>query len=136
MSEEKMIWQSDAIEPEIDFGDEIRITSTSGIQEDGLYMLLFDNRNVQPPQARQLCARVYQDIRHITRQPAGQLVLSVANPGYPELNEEVDEAQFLSLWRIAGRVSVVKRNDRGFRTMGGHLPAASGASTAGARKFE
>ncbi len=129
MSEEKMIWQSDAMEPVIDFGDEIRITPTDGIPEDGLYMVLLDNRNVQPPQARRMCASVYRDIRRITRHPTGRLALSVANPGYPELNEEVDEAQFLSLWRVAGHVSVVKRNGRGFRSMGGGCPLSSVVSS-------
>lgn len=126
---EKMIWQSDAMEPVIDFGDEIRIMPTDGIPEDGLYMVLLDNQDVQPPQARRLCAPVYRDIRRITRQSTGRLTLSVANPGYSELNEEVEEAQFLSLWRVAGRVSVVQRNGRGFRSMGGRPLAAQAVAS-------
>lgn len=135
MIEEKTIWQSDAMEPVIDFGDEIHIMPTDGIPEDGLYMVLLDNQNIQPPQARRLCAPVYRDIRRIARQPTGRLALSVANSGYPELNEEVDEAQFLSLWRVAGLVTVVKRNGRGFRTMGSTLPTSVVSSLDAAEEF-
>lgn len=43
-----MIWQSDAMAPVIDFGDEIRIMPTDGIPGDSLHMVLLDGRNVQP----------------------------------------------------------------------------------------
>jgi len=120
-----MIWQSDAMEPVIDFGDEIRVTPTEGILEDGLYMMLLDNQNIQPPEARRLCAPAYRCIRYITRLAGGRLALAVANSsGYPELNEEVEEARYLSLWRVAGHVSVVKRNGRGFRAMSCRQPVA------------
>ncbi len=112
-----MIFPSDSMEPAIDFGDEIEITPTGGIQGDGLYMLHYAQAGMKPGALRHLCADVVKVVRRIERLDDGALHLSYDGPGY-QCNEVVSEAALSGWCSIVGTVKVTQRNGRGFRAMG------------------
>jgi phage repressor protein C with HTH and peptisase S24 domain len=106
-------WQSDSMEPTIDFGDDITVTPTGGvILGDGMYLLTIDRDNIQPPGARALCAPVLRVIWRVTRQPDGRFGLTHDSPDYSEADSVVSQAELLRIWSVAGRVAVAKRNGR------------------------
>lgn len=117
MSTSKMIFPSDSMEPAIDFGDEIEITRTDGIQGDGMYMLHYAQADMKPSALRHLCADVVKVVRRVKHLDDGLLHLSYDGPGY-QCDEVVTESALASWCRIVGTVKVTQRNGRGFRTMG------------------
>ena len=109
-------WLSDSMEPAIDFGDEIHVTPTcERINQDGMYMFHLVNANIQPISARKICSPVVKVIWHVSRLADGMLALQCANPSYRDMNAMVRDCDLMRLWRIAGRVHVVRRLGRGFR---------------------
>lgn len=113
------IWQSDSMEPVIDFGDDIRIVPTGGrIRRNGIYMFHLPNHHVQPAAARRLCAPVVKAIWYVSRLSNGFVSLRCANPAYREMNSDMLESELLSRWIVAGRVLMENRLGRGFRNMG------------------
>ena len=127
----KHICRSDSMEPAIDFGDTILILPTGGaINADGMYLFLLDREHIRPKSAQRLCAPVLKVIWRVARLGDGRLALTHDNPGYSDANSIEVEAEFLSRWRVAGRVVVRKRNGRGFRTMSDRQPTAQAVEAA------
>ena len=120
-------WPSDSMEPAIAFGDLIRVTPTQGIEADGLYMLHYQRGRVQPPAAQHLVAEVVKVIRRVRRLEGGRLHLSYDGAGY-QCDEVVQEADLLRWCTVAGQVSVVQRNGRGFGQTDNAPPLQSSAS--------
>lgn len=115
---DKQIWHSDSMEPAIEFGDEIQVFSAGGrIQSDGVYLFLLEREKIQPHVYQKLCAPVVQVIWRVARLDDGRIALTCDNPGYHAMNAVVSEAELLSRWGVAGRVSVVQRHRRGFRVV-------------------
>lgn len=106
-------WQSDSMEPTISFGDFIHVTPSRGIEADGLYMLHYSRDRILPAAARHLAAEVVKVIRRVRRMEGGQLHLSYDGSGY-QCDELVVEEDLLRWCSVAGQVSVVQRNGRGF----------------------
>lgn len=119
---ETMIFQSDSMEPAIDFGDEIEITPTDGIQGDGIYMLHYAKASMKPSALRHLCADVVKIIRRVKRLDDGALLLSSDGFGYG-CDEIVSETALAGWCRIVGTVEVVQRNGLGFRAMSANWKA-------------
>jgi len=113
--QDTMAWNSDNMEPAIEFGDEIRVIPTGGrIKADGMYLLEIDRSKIEPAAMRKLCAPVVRVVWRAERLEDGRIALTCDNPGYHAMNDVVEEAELLMRWRVAGRVVVTERNGRGF----------------------
>ena len=106
-------WPSDSMEPTIAFGDLISVTPTQGIEGGGVYMLIYQRSQIQPKPAQRLVSDVVKVIRRVRRLEDGRLHLSYdgAQSHYEEIVVEEDLLRWCS---VAGQVSVVQSNGRGF----------------------
>lgn len=110
-------WPSDSMEPTIAFGDLISVTPTQGIEADGVYMLIYQRSQIQPKPAQRLVSDVLKVIRRVHRLEDGRLHLSY-DGALSKCEEIVAEDDLLRWCSVAGQVSVVQSNGRGFYQYG------------------
>lgn len=108
-----MIWESPTMEPIIDFGDEITVIPTNGFEGDGVYLLKLPKHHIQPPQARRLCGEYFRVVRRVKHLADGKVLLTSDEPSW-NLHEVVNADDMLKSWIVEGKVSVSRRNGRGY----------------------